>query len=77
VPRANHTCPAPRCRLRCPPSKLACKEHWFKLPRPIRVSIMTHYVEGQTLATASSLYLDALQAAIDFWGGGGQCLTSR
>lgn len=70
MPRANsHTCPAPGCVAVVHDSALACREHWFELPRPIRGRINRWYFIGQTAATMSPQYREALADAQAFWEG--------
>jgi len=36
---ATHTCPAPKCRVTVPNSMLACRPHWYGLPRNLRDAV--------------------------------------
>jgi hypothetical protein len=62
-----HDCPAPGCHVRCASNHLACRPHWYQLPKAIRDDIWRHYVPGQTAATMSQGYREALAAAGDYW----------
>jgi hypothetical protein len=43
-----------------------CRAHWYRLPTRIRSRIWDTYRPGQTLATASPEYLQALRDALEF-----------
>ncbi len=43
----SHTCHAPGCKRRVAPSKYACREHWFSLPKKIQDAIWREYRPGQ------------------------------
>jgi hypothetical protein len=43
-----------------------CRTHWYRLPAALRERIWATYRRGQTLATASPEYLDALDDALDY-----------
>jgi hypothetical protein len=43
-----------------------CRTHWYRLPARIRSRILDTYWPGQTAATASPEYLDALREALEF-----------
>jgi hypothetical protein len=32
----THTCPGPGCESRVPTEMLACREHWFQVPKALR-----------------------------------------
>lgn len=36
---ASHPCPAPPCERRVPQHHFACRDHWFLLPKELRVEI--------------------------------------
>lgn len=42
----SHTCPAPTCRRSVPDHMLACSQHWFNLPRHLRVKINDTFNAG-------------------------------
>ncbi len=62
-----HRCPAPGCPKAMPPDILACKPHWFMLPKELRDRIWKYYKRGQDIGSASEEYKAALQDAIAFW----------
>lgn len=66
--RDSHTCPAPGCSQVIHDSVLACRAHWFALPKDIRSRVNRWYVIGQTAATMSPEYRAALEDAVAFWG---------
>jgi hypothetical protein len=46
-----------------------CRAHWYRLPAAIRSRIWDTYRPGQTIATASPEYLEALRDALAFAAG--------
>lgn len=64
-PKLTHECIGPGCTTRLPPRLLACRRHWWKIPAELRNEISTHYRPGQTAATASPEYLDALARVVE------------
>lgn len=65
----DHRCPAPGCEKRIPDAVLACRQHWFALPRAIRGRINRWYFIGQTAATMRPEYAAALEEAQAYWRG--------
>lgn len=63
----SHECPAPRCEVWVPDNQLACKQHWFALPKELRARIWNHYVPGQTAATMTADYAAALSDCLRVW----------
>lgn len=54
----NHTCHWTNCGKQVPPAMWGCKEHWFKLPKPLRDAIWKEYRPGQEKdGTPSDRYL--------------------
>jgi hypothetical protein len=45
---------------------LMCAPHWYRLPAGLRARIWATYRPGQTAATASPEYLDALREALGY-----------
>jgi len=43
-----------------------CRPHWYRLPAVLRSRIWDTYRPGQTAATASPEYLEALREALEF-----------
>lgn len=39
----GHLCPAPGCDVRIPSSLLACRAHWFSIPRELRDELWKEY----------------------------------
>jgi hypothetical protein len=59
----THGCPAPDCRHQVPHNQLACKRHWYALPKPLRDDVWTAYRKhGQ----GSDQHTAAITAAIDW-----------
>jgi hypothetical protein len=42
----THACPAPNCEQRVPFHVLACRPHWFSIPKPIRDRLNAEYSEN-------------------------------
>lgn len=40
---STHECPAPGCRSEMPHHLLACRGHWFQIPRPLRGRLLREY----------------------------------
>lgn len=63
----QHHCHWPTCKRAVPPKMWGCKEHWFRLPKPLRDRIWRTYVPGQEITkTPSPEYLEAAQAVQDW-----------
>jgi D-alanyl-D-alanine dipeptidase len=59
----EHTCHWPGCTVQVPPAMWGCKEHWFTLPRGLRLLIWNNYRPGQEKdGKPSQEYLDAAWA---------------
>ena len=59
----DHTCHWPGCERQVPPAMWGCKEHWFKLPKLLRLAIWAAYEPGQEVnMTPSDEYLEAAKA---------------
>lgn len=67
-PGSSSRCPWPGCGKPIRPAYLMCRTHWYRLPAGLRDRIWATYRRGQTLATASPEYLDALRDALDYAG---------
>lgn len=66
----SHPCPAPGCPLTVPTSKLACKTHWFMIPRDLRNRVWDAWAGGLGAGSpahhaAISDALEALKAKIE------------
>lgn len=47
---------------------LACRKHWFALPKRLQLAIWANYVPGQEITkTPTADYLTALWECIDWW----------
>jgi hypothetical protein len=63
----NHTCHWTGCTKQVPPAMWGCKEHWFKLPKPLRDAIWKEYRTGQEVTmTPSARYL-AVATIVQGW----------
>lgn len=60
----THDCAATGCAIRLPAHVLMCRPHWGLVPRPLQTEIWKHYRPGQTAATASTQYLQAVLVAV-------------
>lgn len=40
---ATHDCPGPECAAQVPQHMLACRRHWFQVPRKIRMRVWDAY----------------------------------
>ncbi len=45
--RPPSTCDAPGCGLTIPRGRLMCRDHWYKVPRPLRLEISAAWKEGR------------------------------
>ena len=60
----GHQCPAPRCTLTCPPSMLACRTHWYAIPKPLRTAVWRAWANGA--GAGSPAHRAAITAAVDW-----------
>lgn len=44
----SHECPGKGCTITVPTSQLACRNHWFSLPKPLRDRIWSAYRSDDT-----------------------------
>ena len=65
-PATRRACFWPQCDRVVPASRLGCRGHWYALPAQLRARIWEHYVPGQTAATASPEYIEALKDVLDW-----------
>lgn len=54
------TCAWPYCKQVVPSSRLMCRRHWATLPKNLQDPIWAAYKPGQTAATCSPEYRQAL-----------------
>lgn len=40
---STHRCPGPECERRVPAEMLACRDHWFQVPEPLRDEVWAAY----------------------------------
>lgn len=63
-----HTCPYPNCKTPVSVSQLACRPHWFQLPKPLREDVW--FAWRRKLARdpdGDAAHRRALAAAVDWW----------
>jgi hypothetical protein len=58
--RDTHTCPAPVCNRQVPYERLACRIHWYAIPRHLRDRVWEAYLSG------SDDHLDAVAEAVQY-----------
>lgn len=63
----HHVCPARGCEVYVRDDTLACRKHWFQLPKALRQRIWDEYEFGQSAATMSEGYRECLTAADVAW----------
>jgi len=64
----SHLCHRPTCQVQVPPKLLACRPHWFQLPKHIRARIWATYRPGQENdKRPSPAYLAVVKEALAFW----------
>lgn len=63
----QHTCHWPDCPRIVPPSLWGCREHWFKLPKSLRVMVWKYYVPGQEITKTPSVEYLAVAALVQGW----------
>lgn len=47
-----HKCPAPGCEKAIPRHMLACRQHWFQIPKPLRDDVWAAYDNGRGMGSA-------------------------
>ena len=63
----THRCPGPRCKTRVPYHMLACRPHWYAVPKPLRDAVW-HAVRNDGIGSAA--HTEAIGAAIEAMGRG-------
>jgi hypothetical protein len=58
----KHECPRPNCTARVRNDLLACRPHWFELPRDIRDRVWRAWTTGSVIAHRA-----AVSDAITYW----------
>lgn len=68
TPDPPHLCHHPRCEVHVPPRMLACRKHWYQLPRWLRDEVWDRYSPGQERRKdPSSEYLETVHKCIEVW----------
>lgn len=70
----KHRCVANGCKKMLPGRYLMCATHWARVPLDLQRAVYAAYVPGQTIATASGAWKQAVEqaiAAVDAAGKGG------
>jgi len=58
----GHTCHWPNCKSQVPPAMWGCQNHWYALPRNLRIRIWALYRPGQeTDFSPSDDYMDLME----------------
>jgi hypothetical protein len=60
----SHQCPGKGCTEQVPTSKLACRSHWFQLPKELRDRIWKAWRSGDT-----DKHQEAIMEAVAYYGG--------
>ncbi len=58
----SHRCPGPECSANVPDDVLACRVHWYQVPRPIRNAVYRAWKRGE--GAGSSEHRQAMALAI-------------
>jgi hypothetical protein len=58
----THTCPGPECTADIPYEMLACRSHWYQVPRRQRNEVYAAWDHG--LGARTQRHYEAMQAAI-------------
>lgn len=59
----THVCPAPGCEEQVDRSMLACRAHWFSIPKPLRDEVWEAFLGD---GPGSEQHFAAINACIDF-----------
>lgn len=62
---ADHTCPAKGCDRTVPRSALACRDHWFSVPKPMRDELWAAYRDA---GMGSARHSAAVTAIVSWFG---------
>ena len=66
----RHTCHHPDCTTAVPPKVLACKPHWFEIPKPLRDKVWLAYQPRQEVTKTPSVeYLEVIREVMAYWKG--------
>lgn len=63
----SHKCPAPGCTSVVQHYMLACRKHWFSLPRPLRDDVWRAYNNGAGMGSPE--HNEAVRAAVEWFKG--------
>lgn len=58
-------CAHPRCEVQAQPGQLACRNHWFQLPKPLRDAIWSTWRNRGTNGLGA--YSENVLSARKFW----------
>jgi hypothetical protein len=58
-----HTCPGPDCGRIVSNGQLACRRHWYQVPKPLRDRVWAAWRDGEGALTRE--HMDAVEAAIE------------
>jgi hypothetical protein len=67
---STHTCPAPGCAREVSDELLACREHWYALPKPLRDALWRAYNDHGRGSPAHTAAVDACLRAFEQLGRG-------
>ena len=63
-----HTCHHPLCDVKVSPSMLACRKHWYQLPKHLRDDVWRTYVAGQEITKSPSKeYMEVIARVQKYW----------
>lgn len=60
----THHCPGLDCGRQVPADQLACRPHWYSLPKPIRTAVWRAWNDGA--GAGSDAHTAAITKAIDY-----------
>lgn len=64
----GHECHHPTCKKQVPPEMMACKSHWFELPKNLRDKVWSAYVPGQEIRKdPTPKYMQVYRECQSFW----------
>ncbi len=59
-----HPCPGPGCGAQVARDQLACKHHWYMIPKPLRDAVWSAWQHGK--GAGSPAHLSAVATAINW-----------
>lgn len=66
---STHTCPAPGCAREVSDDLLACREHWYALPKPMRDALWRAYNDHGRGSPAHTAAVSSCLTALERLGG--------